>query len=80
MARTNIQIGKNGLSENFFLTLGNMFRTHEQVKIVILKSAGHEKEKVREMNEKVLEKMGKRYTSKIVGFTIFLHKWRKDKR
>ncbi len=80
----NVQLGKNGLTKNFFLTLENQFRTHENVKIHVLKSARGEgkqgKEKVKEFSKKILEELGRRYTAKIVGFTIIIKKWRKAKR
>jgi hypothetical protein len=45
-----------------------------------LKGAGHDKAKVKEYSEKILEKLGPYYTAKVVGFTIFVKKWRKAKR
>lgn len=77
----NVQLGKNGLTKNFFLTLENQFKTHENVKVHVLKSArGEGKEKVEEFSRKILEELGKRYTTKIVGFTIMIKKWRKPRR
>ena len=72
-----IQLGKQGITDNFIKTLKNQFKKHENVKISVLKSAGHDKEKVKKFSEEILEKLGKNYTSKIIGFTIVLKKWRK---
>ena len=72
-----IQIGKNGISENFIKTLEDNFKHHMNVGVTILKSAGHDKTKVKEYSEEILEKLGKNYTAKVVGFTIFIKKWRK---
>lgn len=77
--QVSMQIGKNGLTENFLISLKNVFKKYENVKIVILKSAGHDREKVREMAEKIQAELGKNYTYKIIGFTIFLKKWRKSR-
>lgn len=77
MPQSQIQIGKNGITENLLKTIEDHFKKHENVKISVLKSAGHDREKVREYSEKILDSLGKRYTSKIVGFTIFLKKWRR---
>ena len=74
------QIGKNGVTEGFILSLQNAFKTRENIKIVTLKSAGHDKAKVKEMAEEIVNKLGKNYTYKMLGFTLFLKKWRKDKR
>jgi len=74
---SHIQIGKNGITENFILTLNDHFKNHDNVKISVLKSAGHEKNKVKEYSEEILNKLGKNYTSRVLGFTIFLKKWKK---
>lgn len=72
-----LQIGKNGLTEGTFELIKNCFKTHNNVKICLLKSAGHDKEKVREIAEKIQQELGKNYTYRTVGFTIFLKKWRR---
>lgn len=75
-----IQIGKNGISDNFIKTLKDNFKHHMNVKVAVLMGAGHYKEKVREYSEEILERLGKNYTTKIVGFTIIIKKWRKKVR
>jgi len=72
-----LQIGKQGLTSGIIENIKNCFKTHNDVKISSLKSAGHDREKVREIAEKIQEELGKKYTYKIIGFTIFLKKWRK---
>ena len=80
MAQSSIQLGKNRITDNFIETLKEHFKKHDNVKIDVLKSAGHEKEKIRGYSEDILEKLGRNYTAKIIGFTIFLKKWRKARR
>lgn len=80
MTQGQIQLGKNKITDNFIETLKDHFKKHINVKIVVLKSAGHKKEKVKEYSEEIIEKLGKNYTSKIVGFTIFVKKWKKNKK
>ena len=75
-----VQIGKNKVSENFIETLKNHFKNHENIKVSVLRGAGHEKAKVREYSEEILSRLGNYYTAKTVGFTIFIKKWRKPKR
>ena len=75
-----LQIGKNGLTEGFLQTLENIFKDRNDVKIHVLKSGGHEREKVKQMAEEIINKLGKKFTYRIVGFTIFLKQWRKEKR
>jgi len=80
MTQGQIQLGKQGINENFILTLRHHFNRHNNVKVHVLKSAGHDRENIKRYSEKILEKLGKNYTAKIIGFTIFLKKWRKPVR
>ncbi len=75
-----VQIGKNKVSENFIETLKTHFKNHENMRVSVLRGAGADKKKVKEYSEEILSGLGKNYTSKIVGFTIFIKKWRKPKR
>jgi len=75
--QVNMQIGKNGLSSGFIDNLKKAFNKYELIKISVLKSGGHEKSRIKEMAENILENLGKNYTCKIVGFTLFIRKWRK---
>ena len=79
MAHAEIQLGKNGITESFIQSLKHIFETHENVRLSVLKSAGHEKEKMKEYSEEILKQLGKSYTAKIIGFKIVLKKWRKSK-
>ena len=71
------QLGKNGITTNFIETLKDNFKNYENIRISVLKSAGHDKSKVKEYSREILEKLGKNYTSKVIGFTIVIKKWRK---
>ncbi len=75
--KTTIQIGKNGLTSGIIQTIKNAFKTRKNVKIQLLKSAGHTKQKTQEIADEIIQKLGKKYTYKILGFSIFLKKWRK---
>ena len=77
---SQIQLGKNGVTANFIETLKTHFKKHKDVKIGVLKSCCRDRKEIKNISEKILEKLGKNYTSKIIGFTIFVKKWRKDKR
>lgn len=76
----NVQIGKQGITESFIETLKNYFKKHENVKISVLRNAARNKAKVNKFSEEILEKLGKKYTSRIIGFTIVVKKWRKNVR
>jgi RNA-binding protein YhbY len=75
-----VQLGRQGITDNFIKTLKDHFKNHQNVKVSVLKSAGHNKEKIKEFSNEILEKLGKNYTAKIIGFTIVLKKWRKPVR
>ncbi len=77
MAQSSIQLGKNRITDNFIETIKAHFKKHDDVKIDVLKSAERKKEKIKMYREDILEKLGKNYTAKIIGFTIFIKKWRK---
>ena len=77
MSISNLQLGKQGLTDNFLNTLKGHFERHSNVKISVLKSAGHERGKVKEYSEEILKKLGEHYTALVIGFTIVVKKWRK---
>lgn len=80
MAQSHLQLGKNGLTESFIQNIKRHFESYQNVKISVLKSAGHEKEKMNEYADEILEKLGNRYTARVLGFTIFLKRWRREVR
>jgi len=76
MVFTEMQIGKNGISDNFIQTLKGSFQTHDNVRISVLPSAGRSKEQIQKYTQDILEKLGDNYTAKLIGFKITLKKWR----
>lgn len=78
MIQSDIQLGKSGITENFISTLKSHFNKHKNVKVHVLKSAGHDKENMKKYAEAIVEKLGKEhYTAKVIGFSIFLKRWRR---
>ena len=75
-----IQIGKNGLTEGTLGALENAFKTHANVKIDVLKAFTREREIVEKTAKEIVERLGKNYTYRIVGFVIAIKKWRKARR
>ena len=75
-----VQLGKQGITDNFIETLENHFKKNKNVKVSVLKSAGHDKIKVKKFSEEILERLGNHYTARVIGFTIVLKKWRKSVR
>ncbi|MFH1787337.1 MAG: YhbY family RNA-binding protein [archaeon] len=79
-AIAQVQLGKNGITENFIQTLINAFKTHKNIKISVLKSLTRDKKQIKKFSEEILEKLGKNYTARIIGFTIMIKQWRINKR
>jgi len=81
MALVQFQIGKQGLTDGFIKSLETCFKTNNRVKVYVLKSGrpdGKEgKTQVEKYSKEILEKLGKIYTAKTIGFTINFKKWRK---
>ena len=80
MTQGNVQLGKNGLTDNFILTLKNHFTRHKNIKVSVLKSVERSKEKMNLFREEILGKLGDNYTGRVVGFSIFLKEWRRNMR
>ncbi len=77
---SSIQIGKKGISENLIETLKSHFKNHQNVKVVFLKNSVRDRKKIKKHAEEIIEELGKNYTYRVLGFTIFIKKWRKPKR
>lgn len=73
----SVQLGKNGLTEGFLEMLKNAFKTHNSVRVMLLKSATRDRAEAEDIAKNICNSLGKHYTYNIVGFTIFLKKWRK---
>lgn len=72
-----IQLGKKGVTDGFIETLKNYFKNCENVKVSVLRSCCRDKKELKKISEDILDKLGKNYTSRIIGYTIVLKKLRK---
>jgi len=74
-----IQLGKKRLTKEFLEDLKNRFESKKigNIKISVLKSARENRGDIEKYAEKIISFLGKKYTYKILGFSIFLKKWRK---
>ncbi|MBT4376397.1 hypothetical protein HOD29_03415 [archaeon] len=77
MVVRNIQLGKQGITNNFIESLKLQFIKSRTVKVSVLPSARESKEDVKKYSEGIVNKLGPHFTAKIIGFTIILKKWRK---
>ena len=78
-SQQEIQLGKKGLTSEFIQDIEKRLEKHRNVtiKISVLKSARESKEDVKKYAEEIIKKLGKQYTARTLGFSIFLKKWRK---
>lgn len=74
-----MQLGKNGVTDNFIETLKSYFTSVRTVKVSVLSSARESKSDVKKYSEEILQKLGPHYTARVIGFTITIKKWRKPK-
>ena len=74
-----MQLGKSGLTESFLEEIKRRFEKTkiDNIKVSVLKSARDSREDVKKYAEEIKEYLGDKFTYKIVGFSIFLKKWRK---
>jgi len=76
-----IQIGKKGLSQGMLENIAKSFKTRDLVKINILKAYSRDKEKIKKESEEICKELeratNKKYSSRVVGFTIIIKKLRK---
>ena len=75
-----VNIGKNGITEGILTVLENAFKTRESVRVSVLKAAGHTRENVMEIAEKLVNNLGTKYDYTIIGFVIIIRKYRKPRR
>jgi len=74
-----LQLGKKGLTKEFLENLKDRFENSKitNIKISILQSARESKDDVKKYSNEIKEYLGKKYTTRILGFSIFIKKWRK---
>jgi len=77
-----IQLGKNGLSKEFMEDLKKRFdkRGVKNIKIKVLPSARESRDDVKKYSEEIMKYLGNKFNSRIIGFSIFVKKFRKEQR
>jgi len=78
-SESEIQLGKKGLTSEFLKDLKQRFEKYQNktIKIHVLKSARESKGEVKKYAKKIQENLGVKFTYRVIGFSIFLKKWRK---
>lgn len=73
-----IQLGKKGLSPEFIEQLRNIFKNQKVVKVSILKSACRKIDEAEKIGEEIVERLGKNFIYKRVGYILTIRKLRRD--
>ena len=78
-SQLQLQLGKKGLTQEFLKDLKERFENSKitNIKIYVLQSARESKADVKKYSEEIKEYLGKKYTTRLLGFSIFIKKWRK---
>ena len=78
-SQQEIQLGKNGLTKEFLEDLKNRFevRRVENIKVSVLKSARESRDDIKKYAKEIIDFLGEKFTSRVIGFSIFIKKWRK---
>lgn len=78
----SVQIGKQGLTKGMIDLIEKMFQNHELVKIAVLKTCTRDREEMKKLAQdlcsELMRRFKKEFTFRIVGFTIFMRKWRRS--
>lgn len=74
-----MQLGKNGLTKTILEEIKKRFekRENENMKIHVLKAAREKREDVKKYADEIQIFLGDKFTHRVVGFSIFIKKWRK---
>ena len=75
-----IQLGKNGITDNFIESLKTQFTDCSNVKVSVLSNFCRDKKELKKIEQEILDKLGKNFTSNTIGYKINIKKWRRDKR
>ena len=69
-----LQIGKQGITDNFMMTINNALKTHLSLRITVLKSSGRDRESIIKMADEIISNANGKYGYRILGFTIIIKK------
>ena len=75
-----LQLGKNGLTEEFVEQVKNTFKNEEVIKISILKSICRDKKEAVKIADSLVENLGKNFSYRLVGYVLTVRKFRKSVR
>ena len=76
-----LQIGKKGLTEDCLVDIKRRFehKKTNNIKVSVLKSARESREDVKKYGKEIKDYLGDKFTFRVLGFSIFIKKWRKPR-
>ncbi|MBS3074629.1 YhbY family RNA-binding protein [Candidatus Pacearchaeota archaeon] len=75
-----IQLGKAGYNEGSRENIKKALEHHNNIKVVVLRSYIRDREQMDELVNRILNDLGEKYTARVVGYSIFLKKWKRKMR
>ncbi len=80
-SQQEIQLGKKGLTNEFLENLKKRFESSKinNIKISVLKNARESREDVKKYGSEMVDYLGPKFTFRVLGFCIFVKKWRKER-
>jgi len=81
-SQLQMQLGKKGLTPEFLEDIKNRFDKTKitNMKVYVLKSARESKDDVKKYSEEIKNYLGNKFTTRTIGFSIFIKKWRKARK
>ncbi len=78
-SQIELNLGKKGLTKEFLEDVKRRFDNSsvKNIKVTVLKSAREHRDDVKKYADELTKYLGIKYTYRILGFSIFLKKWRK---
>ena len=81
-SQQEVQLGKNGLTKEFLEDVRKRFevRKVDNIKVSVLRSARESRDDVKKYAKEIVDFLGEKFTSRVIGFSIFIKKWRKARK
>ncbi len=81
-SQLEIQLGKRGLTSEFLESLKKRFenKSVKNIKIKVLQNARESREDVSRYSEEIIKFLGNKFNCRIIGFSIFVKKYRQEQR
>ena len=69
-----LQLGKQGITENFIKTLQTYFVKNRVVKISVMQSLSTDKKEIKNLAQEIIEKLQGKFKSNFIGHKIILRR------